>query len=204
MQIIDYYAILAVSPNATISDIRKAYRRLAFHFHPDRNKDPDSVLIMQMLNEAYSVLNNPLQRARYDYWRKHNEPVTSKPRDFYKNKLSPYHQIGTLETISSPITSETLFTKTAHIVGQSIYRLVYDLAFGFITVLPYKVLFILYFFLIGSFLAWINPKILGLRSDDMLVVTNFSASILSLFTMWQLQRKGVLVKLWQNNKKSVK
>jgi curved DNA-binding protein CbpA len=61
----DYYAILEVPPAATLTDIKRSYRRLVRKYHPDLNKqamDQD----IKLLNEAYAVLSNPTRRAAYD------------------------------------------------------------------------------------------------------------------------------------------
>jgi DnaJ-class molecular chaperone len=60
----DYYKILGIAENAGADDIRKAYRNLAFRYHPDRN--PGSEEIMKEINEAYAVLSNPAKRNEYD------------------------------------------------------------------------------------------------------------------------------------------
>jgi len=63
----DYYEILGVKQNAGEKEIKEAYRRLAFQYHPDRNeKNPESSEKMQELNEAYAVLSNPSKRREYD------------------------------------------------------------------------------------------------------------------------------------------
>lgn len=63
---IDYYAVLNVPPNATTAQIVAAYRGLARLYHPDTNKDPNANLRMQVINEAYRILSNPIERAHYD------------------------------------------------------------------------------------------------------------------------------------------
>ena len=59
-----YFAILGISPNATVSEIRSAYRRLAKEFHPDHY--PGSSDKFRDIQEAYSVLGNRLRRRKYE------------------------------------------------------------------------------------------------------------------------------------------
>lgn len=67
MPFIDYYNVLGVAPNATESEIRKAYRKLARKYHPDVNKDdPHAQERFQAINEANEVLSNPEKRKKYD------------------------------------------------------------------------------------------------------------------------------------------
>jgi curved DNA-binding protein CbpA len=63
----DYYRVLGVSQDASASEIRRAYRRLARQHHPDRNPKPDGPERFRTLAEAYAVLNDPARRARYDH-----------------------------------------------------------------------------------------------------------------------------------------
>jgi curved DNA-binding protein len=63
----DYYEVLGVEKGAVQQGIKEAYRRLAFQYHPDRNKgDADALERMKEINEAYAVLCDPEKRARYD------------------------------------------------------------------------------------------------------------------------------------------
>jgi DnaJ-class molecular chaperone len=63
----DYYEILGVSADATEKQIKAAYRKLAFQYHPDRNTgDSDSANKMKAINEAYAVLSNPSKKKDYD------------------------------------------------------------------------------------------------------------------------------------------
>jgi DnaJ-class molecular chaperone len=62
----DYYKILNVSPNASESEIKKAYRSLSFKYHPDKNPDPSVTEQYKMINEAYETLNDPQKKAQYD------------------------------------------------------------------------------------------------------------------------------------------
>lgn len=63
----DYYEILGVDKNASKEDIKKAYKKLALKFHPDKNKgDKESEEKFKEVGEAYSVLSDDDKRARYD------------------------------------------------------------------------------------------------------------------------------------------
>lgn len=63
----DYYKILGVARNAGQDDIRKAYRKLAMQYHPDRNPgDTGAEERFKEINEAYQVLNDPQKRSHYD------------------------------------------------------------------------------------------------------------------------------------------
>ena len=54
----DYYKILGVPRDASDDDIKKAYRKLALKYHPDKNKDPGSEEKFKELAEAYDVLRD--------------------------------------------------------------------------------------------------------------------------------------------------
>lgn len=62
----DYYSTLGVARTASAEDIKKAYRRLARQFHPDKNKDPKAEERFKAIGEAYEVLSTPEKRAAYD------------------------------------------------------------------------------------------------------------------------------------------
>lgn len=63
----DYYEILGVSKNATDEDIKKAYRKLALKYHPDRNpNNKEAEERFKEINEAYAVLSDKEKRKQYD------------------------------------------------------------------------------------------------------------------------------------------
>jgi molecular chaperone DnaJ len=66
----DYYEVLGVSRDASDADIKKAFRRLAFQYHPDRNRDPEAESRFKEINEAYQVLSDPGKRSSYDRYGK--------------------------------------------------------------------------------------------------------------------------------------
>lgn len=63
----DYYKLLGLSKSASAEEIKKAYRKLALKYHPDRNKgDKDAEAKFKDISEAYAVLSNPDKRRQYD------------------------------------------------------------------------------------------------------------------------------------------
>lgn len=63
----DYYEILGIPRTATEEEIKKAYRKLAFQYHPDRNPDnKEAEEKFKEISEAYQVLSDPEKRALYD------------------------------------------------------------------------------------------------------------------------------------------
>ena len=62
----DYYEILGVEKSASDEKIRKAFRKLALEFHPDRNKSPDASEKFKEISEAYQVLTDTDKRTKYD------------------------------------------------------------------------------------------------------------------------------------------
>ena len=65
----DYYELLGVHRNATDAELKRAYRRLALEYHPDKNQgDRAAEEKFKEINEAYAVLSDPQKRAYYDQY----------------------------------------------------------------------------------------------------------------------------------------
>ncbi len=65
----DYYEVLGVSSQASGEEIKKAYRKIAFENHPDRNpNDPQAEQVFKEASEAYEVLSDPQKRQSYDHF----------------------------------------------------------------------------------------------------------------------------------------
>lgn len=62
----DYYETLSVPRNASPDDVKRAFRKLAMEYHPDRNSDPGAEARFKEINEAYEVLSDPEKRSAYD------------------------------------------------------------------------------------------------------------------------------------------
>ena len=62
----DYYIILGVPRKASEAEIKRAYRRLAVSYHPDKNSDPQAEILFKEINEAYDTLGDPQKKNAYD------------------------------------------------------------------------------------------------------------------------------------------
>nr|XP_043617556.1 dnaJ homolog subfamily B member 1-like [Erigeron canadensis] len=104
---IDYYNILKVNRNATDEDLKKAYRRLAMIWHPDKNHNSNKTEAeskFKQISEAYDVLSDPQKRQIYDLYGEEAlksgqvppPPPSSSGRGYYhhhfNNSSSNYHQ----------------------------------------------------------------------------------------------------------------
>jgi hypothetical protein len=82
----DYYQILGVSSTAHATDIKRAYRKLALLYHPDKNPDPSAEFHIKEINEAYDVLSDVESRQAYDF--KRENPF----RDILETPQKPQHR----------------------------------------------------------------------------------------------------------------
>ena len=65
----EYYNLLGVERGADVNSIKKAYRKLAMQYHPDRNKDDkEAEEKFKEISEAYAILSDPQKRRQYDQY----------------------------------------------------------------------------------------------------------------------------------------
>lgn len=68
----DHYAALGLGSDASLADIKKAFRQKASFYHPDKNPAPDAAARFRAVQQAYEVLSDPEQRQAYDDNRRRN------------------------------------------------------------------------------------------------------------------------------------
>lgn len=64
----DYYGLLGVTKSASADEIKKAYRKLALQYHPDRNKTKEAEVKFKEITKAYEVLSDPQKKQMYDQY----------------------------------------------------------------------------------------------------------------------------------------
>lgn len=72
MKFKDYYSVLGIDPEADDKAVKVAYKKLARQFHPDVSKHPQAEEKFKQIGEAYEVLHNAKERAKYDELRRHH------------------------------------------------------------------------------------------------------------------------------------
>lgn len=94
----DYYAVLGLSKEATSADVKKAYRKLALVYHPDKNRAPRADEAFKIVATAFAVLSDDDKRKRYDMYGVDNNGMSGN-RGFSAESFSS----------GSPVDAEEIF-----------------------------------------------------------------------------------------------
>ena len=84
----EFYTLLGISRDASEPELKKAYRKLAMEYHPDRNPSPQAEAKFKEITEAYEVLRDPQKRAMYDRYGKAGLGGNSGGQGFHHVDLS--------------------------------------------------------------------------------------------------------------------
>ena len=100
------YNILNIKKGASQEDIKKAYRKLAMKFHPDRNDDPASEKKFKEISAAYEILSDSQKRRDYDSGKNQKRKVEIDPFDIFNSVFS---SAGDFDNIFSHFASHTQY-----------------------------------------------------------------------------------------------
>lgn len=137
MEFIDYYKVLKISENASLSDIKVAFRELAKKYHPDRNKSKDANLKFREIFEAYEILKNSLTRDIFDkqrqnYYRNSKNGITTEEYERKENYQSAKEQANKRAKYFSRMTFDDFLNSSIFMIKKttSTFALLLMLLFG--------------------------------------------------------------------------
>jgi DnaJ family protein A protein 1/DnaJ family protein A protein 2 len=112
----DFYKILGLNRNASSEEIKKAYKKLALKYHPDKNKTPEAVEMFQLINQANEILSNPEKKETYDKFGEtgleHMDMRNQNPFPFNMNPFAGMRRHNYVEEMIHTITLIEVFTQT--------------------------------------------------------------------------------------------
>jgi molecular chaperone DnaJ len=124
MQLKDYYKTLQVHPAATEAVIKKAFRRLALQYHPDKN--PGNAIaeaVFKEIQEAYEVLSNPLMREEYNYKRWYNRSIG---KNFSEKALTPAAILANCKKLNDYLAGANWFQLDYSSLNHYLHELISD------------------------------------------------------------------------------
>ena len=124
MKIKDYYTILELEPAATQQEIKKAYRKLALQYHPDKNNnDPYTTSHFAEIKEAYEVLTNPAKKEYYLQQRWYNQSIGKRKT---QNVITPVNVLKQALELEKYVSTLDVFRMDKHGLEQYILDLLPD------------------------------------------------------------------------------
>ena len=104
MHLKDYYGILEIETSATLPEIKKAYRKLAHQYHPDKKQnDPYASAQFTEIKEAYEVLSNPAKKEYYLQQRWYNQSIGQRKTQHIITPVTVLKQVLELEKYVSTL-----------------------------------------------------------------------------------------------------
>lgn len=142
MEFTDYYEILRISENATLSDIKTAFRELAKKYHPDKNKSTDADLKFREVFEAYEILKNNLTREIFDkqrqnYYHNSKKEITKQEYAKKENYQSAQQEANKRAEYFSRMTFDDFLKSSIFMIKKttSTFALILMLLFGVFMIL---------------------------------------------------------------------
>merc|ERR1719452_168040 len=116
----NYYEILGVGKDASETELKKAYRKLALAFHPDKNKAPGASEAFKAIGNAYGVLSEPEKKRQYDLY---GDEDISSPRSRGGNRHGFYEYEDPSHGFQGDMTAEEIFNMFfgGGMPGRSVY-----------------------------------------------------------------------------------
>ncbi len=109
----DYYSILGVQRHASEAEIKRAYRKLAVMYHPDKNRDPNAQELFVEITEAYDVIGDPVKRHGY------NQLLDSPYQDVQvAEKPQPRHRDPAYRREDRPVPPRRPFSDTYYLMQE--------------------------------------------------------------------------------------
>jgi hypothetical protein len=181
----DYYEILGVSRNASIAEIKDAFRELALRYHPDRVKSRDGQEKFKEVSEAYSVLSNYEKREQYDQFERSDIDSTYSPEEIYRavnvENVSRDHKVDIKYVVDSKASKPHRLKWAAAIALVASIMIVAFGAMWYVLGGSEKV--------VGEW-AYIWPTLS--LSPDLMIVIGVTAPIIlaAVFVVWKRKRSG--------------
>jgi len=116
----NYYEILGVSKESSETELKKAYRKLALAFHPDKNKAPGASEAFKAIGNAYAILSEPEKKRQYDLY---GDEDASSPRSRGGNRQGFYEYEDPSHGFQGDMTAEEIFNMFfgGGMPGSSVY-----------------------------------------------------------------------------------
>jgi DnaJ family protein B protein 12 len=105
----DYYEILGLVKDCSEDDLKKAYRKLALKFHPDKNQAPGAADAFKAIGNAFAVLSNPAKRKQYDEYGNTDERLSSSSHYHQHHRRNDYGDYDYTRGFEGDISAEDLF-----------------------------------------------------------------------------------------------
>ena len=124
MQVKDYYSLLELEPSATQQEIKKAYRRLALQYHPDKNdNEPYAAAQFSEIKEAYEILTNPAKRDYYLQQRWYNQSMGKRKK---QETVTPFNILKQTLELEKYVSSLDIFRMDKHGLYEYINYIIKD------------------------------------------------------------------------------